>query len=173
MKRLLTSISVAKNPISVGNDQTITFTVSSMKSDKKINKANINASVTYASNTTTLEFEGTTNKTGQVSFTWTIGGSSNTGTYVINMLASATGYEPQSQTMTFEVATSENKNITKYPSLTTSNNGNKSPQITTNSNGNFSDILGDNSSFISNVTSDTSSTPLNSTSSSDYPMTGT
>jgi len=169
MKKLLTSISVAKNPISVGNDQTITFTVSSIKSDKKINKADINASVTYASNTTTLEFEGTTNKTGQVSFTWTIGGSSNTGMYVIKMLASATGYEPQFQTKTFEVIASENKNITKYPNIDTNNNGNIYPQITTNRNGNFSDILGDNNKFISNVTSDTTSTLSNSTSSADYP----
>jgi hypothetical protein len=109
---LAISITIAKNPITRGNVQTITVTVSDSKSNEKIEGAIVKVSVKYASGTHTEELGSkTTDSSGRASFSWTIGAKSIPGIFTVSVQASVSGYKPASKTTTFEVV-AKNDNTT-------------------------------------------------------------
>jgi hypothetical protein len=109
---LALSITITKDPITRGNVQTITVTVSDAESNEKIEGAIVKTSVKYASEKHTEELGSkTTDSSGQASFSWRIGGGSEPGTFTATVQASASDYESASKTITFEVV-AKNDNAT-------------------------------------------------------------
>jgi hypothetical protein len=107
---LTISITIAKNPITPGNIQTITVTVSDAESNEKIRGAKVNGKVQYVTDHTET-FSCITDASGKCSHSWRISGNAKTGTFTVSVQASASGYNPASKTTTFEVV-AKNDNIT-------------------------------------------------------------
>jgi hypothetical protein len=107
---LTISITIAKNPITRGNVQTITVTVSDAESNEKIQGAKVNGKVQYVTaHTETLSC--ITDSSGKCSHSWQISGNTKPGTFTISVQASESGYKPASKTTTFEVV-AKNDNAT-------------------------------------------------------------
>jgi hypothetical protein len=108
LKSRLLSISfdLAKNPISIGGNETInTRVLDAANSNLTIAGAKVNGTVTNPANTTLTNFSGTTNKSGIFSYSWKIGKEYKPGTFTISVFGSASGYQNQltPTTMTFDV----------------------------------------------------------------------
>ena len=99
---LAVSIAVAKDPITVGDVQTITVTVTDANSNESINNADVKGTVTYASDATTIQFAGTTDNSGEVSHSWTMG-DANPGVFTVTVEASASDHKTGYKMATFEV----------------------------------------------------------------------
>jgi hypothetical protein len=98
------SVDVKEDPIVRGNIQTIQVTVSDDDSGERINDANIEASVEYASGKYTKELGSkTTDSSGHASFSWRIDGNSDPGTFTATVKASKDGYDPEIKRISFEV----------------------------------------------------------------------
>jgi hypothetical protein len=107
---LTISITIAKNPITRGNVQTITVTVSDAESNEKIQGAKVNGKVQYVTaHTETLSC--ITDSSGKCSHSWQISGNTKPGTFTISVQASESGYKPASKTTTFGVV-AKNDNAT-------------------------------------------------------------
>jgi hypothetical protein len=107
---LTISITIAKNPITPGNVQTITVTVSDAESNEKIRGAKVNGKVQYVTDHTET-FSCITDARGKCWHSWRISGNAKTGTFTVSVQASASGYNPVSKTTTFEV-------VAKYDNIT-------------------------------------------------------
>jgi hypothetical protein len=106
-KLLSISFDLAKNPISIGGNQTInTRVLDAANSNVTIAGAKVNGTVISPANTTVTNFNGTTNKSGIFSYSWKISKEYKPGTFTINVLGSANGYQNQLTpiTMTFDVS---------------------------------------------------------------------
>jgi hypothetical protein len=102
--RLDLSVDVKEDPIVRENIQTIEVTVSDGESGEGIDDANVEASVEYASGEHIEELGSkTTDSSGHASFSWTIGGNSEPGTFTVIVKASKDGYEPETERISFEV----------------------------------------------------------------------
>ena len=106
-KLLSISFDLAKNPISIGGNQTInTRVLDAANSNVTIAGARVNGTVTNPANTTVTNFNGTTNKSGIFSYSWKIGKEYKPGPFTISVHGSANGYQNQltPTTMTFDVS---------------------------------------------------------------------
>ena len=90
----LISIDLEKNPITAGDMETLKIMVTDAAvSNVTIVGANVRATVTDSTNTTTTKFNGTTNNSGIFTHTWQISKDSKPGVFTVSALASATGYK--------------------------------------------------------------------------------
>jgi len=96
-------ISVAKDPISRGNIQTVTISVEDASSHQKIKGASVSGTVTYASGGTRKAFGGTTDDNGQLAYSWRIGVTSRPGAFSISTETSVNGYQTSQRTDSFQV----------------------------------------------------------------------
>jgi len=106
-KLLSISFDLAKNPISIGGNQTInTRVLDAANSNVTIAGARVNGTITTPANTTVTNFNGTTNKSGIFSYSWKISKEYKPGTFTIGVYGSANGYQNQltPTTMTFDVS---------------------------------------------------------------------
>src|SRR6476661_6542358 len=101
---LAVSIAVAKDPITVGDVQTITVTVTDADSNKLLQGITIHGEIMYASGTVIKQFAGTTDNSGEVSHSWTIEGDANPGVFTVTIKASSLDYNPESARTSFEVS---------------------------------------------------------------------
>ena len=105
-KLLLISLDLAKNPINSGGNQTIKTTVlDASNSNATVAGASVKGTVTDSANTTVTNFNGTTSKSGILSYSWKIGKDYKPGTFTVDVYGSANGYQNQitPTTMTFNV----------------------------------------------------------------------
>jgi hypothetical protein len=105
-KTLSLSISVDKDPIIRGHEQTITVTVSDKDTHQKISGANVKITVGY-----TTGFQHTcssnTDGSGKAVCKWTISGNAKPGTFKVTATASKDGYESVTGTKSFMVKPAE------------------------------------------------------------------
>ncbi|HEX6028742.1 MAG TPA: hypothetical protein VFY64_06850 [Nitrososphaeraceae archaeon] len=97
--KMMVQIEVAEDPISLGEEQTVTVTVNDAISDETIKYADIDGKVTYPSGDTT-EFDD--DDDGIVSYAWEVDEDSEPGTFTVDVNASAAGYEEISKSISFE-----------------------------------------------------------------------
>jgi hypothetical protein len=83
---LFADISLAKNPVSIGEVQTITVTVSD--GTYKLYRASVEGTITYASGAQ-KHFSGTTDATGQVVYSWEIESNSAPGAFWVDVNVSS------------------------------------------------------------------------------------
>lgn len=87
--------------ISRGSTQSMTVIVTD--DSGSVSGASIDVKVVYASGSTTKDFGGMTDSSGEYSFSWTIGGNSSPGTFKVFVDASKSGYSSASESFTFTV----------------------------------------------------------------------
>jgi hypothetical protein len=111
-------VNFAKSTVVRGNPQSITVTVSNANSDEKIEGAEVQGKVRYASGSTDNDgkFGGSTDSKGKVSHTWTIGPNSNPGTFTAIIDVSDPGYGSGSEEKSFKVITKADAIPTILPS---------------------------------------------------------
>ena len=102
-KELSVSTDLAKDYISRGDTQFVTITVSNSTSNEKITDADVNANIHNANGLIKTDYIGTTDSSGQASFSLNISPKAKPGLYAIEVNATASGYEPKSNTRVFEV----------------------------------------------------------------------
>jgi hypothetical protein len=102
-KELSVSTDLAKDYISRGDTQFVTITVSNSTSGEKIAGADVNANIHNANGLIKTDYTGTTDSSGQASFSLKISPTTNPGLYAIEANATASGYDPNSNTRVFEV----------------------------------------------------------------------
>jgi hypothetical protein len=101
-KTLSLSISVDKDPIIRGHEQTITVTVSDKDTHQKISGANVKTTVAY---TTVFQHSCSSNTdgSGKAVCKWTISGNAKPGTFKVTVTATKDGYKSASGTKLFTV----------------------------------------------------------------------
>jgi hypothetical protein len=110
LRDLTISITIAKDPITRGNVQTITVTVSDSKSNEKIEGAKVNGKVQYV--TGHIEtFSCITDAGGKCSHSWRISGNATPGTFHVLVEVSASGYKSASKTTSFQVVPKDNTTL--------------------------------------------------------------
>jgi hypothetical protein len=102
-KTLSLSISVDKDPIIRGHEQTITVTVSDKDTHQKISGANVKGTVDYASGSQHKCQDKSTDGSGKAECKWTISGNAVPGKFTANVQASKDGYKSASETKSFTV----------------------------------------------------------------------
>jgi hypothetical protein len=102
--KMMIQIEVAEDPISLGDEQTVTVTVNDAISDETIKYADIDGMVTYPSGDT-KEFDD--DDDGIVSYAWEVDEDSESGTFTVDVNASAAGYEEISESIRFEAVGEE------------------------------------------------------------------
>jgi hypothetical protein len=102
--KMMIQIEVAEDPISLGDEQTVTVTVNDAISDETIKYADIDGMVTYPSGDT-KEFDD--DDDGIVSYAWEVDEDSEPGTFTVDVNASAAGYEEISESISFEAVGEE------------------------------------------------------------------
>ncbi|MBI3640304.1 MAG: hypothetical protein HY223_08330 [Thaumarchaeota archaeon] len=90
-----------QDTISRGSTQSMTVTVTDGTSP--VTDASVSVLVTYASGSTTKDFGGMTDYSGQYNFSWQIGGNSTPGTFDVEVDASKDGYVSAHESFTFQV----------------------------------------------------------------------
>ena len=104
VSKMTIQIEVAEDPISLGDEQTVTVTVIDAISDETIQYADIDGMVTYPSGDT-KEFDD--DDDGIVAYAWELDEDSDPGTFSVDVNASADGYEEISKSITFEAVGEE------------------------------------------------------------------
>jgi hypothetical protein len=94
---------ILNNPVSRGNDQNVTISVSDAASNKQIANANITGVLLYPGGNYVKEFAGTTGDDGRFVHHWTIGEDGDIGELTIQAKVEAPDYEPQESTSTFQI----------------------------------------------------------------------
>ena len=102
--KMMVQIEVAEDPISLGDEQTVTVTVNDAISDETIKYADIDGMVTYPSGDT-KEFDD--DDDGIVSYAWEVDEDSESGTFTVDVNASAAAYEEISKSISFEAVGEE------------------------------------------------------------------
>jgi hypothetical protein len=102
--KMMVQIEVAEDPISLGDEQTVTVTVNDAISDETIKYADIDGMVTYPSGDT-KEFDD--DDDGIVSYAWEVDEDSEPGTFTVDVNASAAAYEEISKSISFEAVGEE------------------------------------------------------------------
>jgi hypothetical protein len=110
LRDLTISITIAKDPITRGNVQTITVTVSDSKSNEKIEGAKVNGKVQYVTGHTET-FSCITDRGGICSHSWRISGNATPGTFHVLVEVSASGYKSASKTTSFQVVPKDNTTL--------------------------------------------------------------
>jgi hypothetical protein len=104
VSKMMIQIEVAEDPISLGDEQTVTVTVIDAISDETIQYADIDGMVTYPSGDT-KEFDD--DDDGIVAYAWELDEDSDPGTFSVDVNASADGYEEISESISFEAVGEE------------------------------------------------------------------
>ena len=104
VSKMMIQIEVAEDPISLGDEQTVTVTVIDAISDETIQYVDIDGMVTYPSGDT-KEFDD--DDDGIVAYAWELDEDSDPGTFSVDVNASADGYEEISKSITFEAVGEE------------------------------------------------------------------
>lgn len=95
-KLLLTSLNLAKNPISAGEEETLKIRVfDDSNPNATISGAKITGITADSNNTTTMNFNGVTGNSGTFTYTWMVDNDSKPGVFTVSVLASANGYTSQ------------------------------------------------------------------------------
>ena len=95
-KLLLTSLNLAKNPISTGEEETLKIRVfDNSNRNATISGAKITGISADSNDITTMNFNGVTDNSGTFTYTWMVGNVSKPGLFTVSVLASATGYKGQ------------------------------------------------------------------------------
>ena len=81
------SINIDTNPITRGNEQTITVNIIDKDSKEELSGIEINGFIKYASRTTTKSFSGITDSDGKLSHSWKIGENSKPGLFEVMVKA--------------------------------------------------------------------------------------
>jgi hypothetical protein len=102
-KTLSLSISVDKDPIIRGHEQTITVTVLDKDTHQKVNGANVKVTVHYASGFQHTCPDKSTDGSGKAECKWTISGNAKPGTFKVTVTATKDGYKSASGTKSFTV----------------------------------------------------------------------
>jgi hypothetical protein len=102
--KMMVRIEVSEDPISIGDEQTVTVSVNDAISDETIKYADIDGMVTYPSGDT-KEFDD--DDDGIVSYVWEVDEDSEPGTFTVDVNASAAGYEEISKSISFEAVGEE------------------------------------------------------------------
>jgi hypothetical protein len=102
-KELSVSTNLAKDYLSRGDTQFVTITVSNSTSNEKIVGADVNANIHNANGLIKTDYTGTTDSSGQASFSLKISPKAKPGLYAIEVNATASGYDPKPNTRVFEV----------------------------------------------------------------------
>ena len=97
--QLALKIQVEKNPINVGDKETITITAIDKSSNKEVADATIHGKVTYHNR----EIEKFSDSGGKALYSWKIASKSDPGTFKVIADASAEGYDPGYESATFDV----------------------------------------------------------------------
>lgn len=103
-KELNVVIKAAKSPVSRGDDQNITITVTDLSSNENIVGASITGKLLYPGGNYVKDFSGMTDANGQFVNSWTIGKHGDVGELTVEVQASAPGYESKSATINFQVS---------------------------------------------------------------------
>jgi hypothetical protein len=103
-KALLISLDIDKNPIALGENQTIEATVHDAITDEQIENAIVELNVTDDISAGDI-IEEFSDQDGDISYTWELeeDNADEPGTYIATVQASADGYQSSSKTATFEV----------------------------------------------------------------------
>ena len=103
-KALLISLDIDKNPIALGENQTIEATVHDAITDEQIENATVELKVTDDISAGDI-IEEFSDQDGDISYTWELeeDNADEPGTYIATVQASADGYQSSSKTATFEV----------------------------------------------------------------------
>ena len=99
---LLVSIIPQNDPISRGDSQTVTITVTDSASTAVAN-AQIDGNLIYPGDNFEKEFSGTTNSQGEFVYTWTIGENGDAGPLSVQVEVSSQEHPPTSATISFDV----------------------------------------------------------------------
>lgn len=103
-KELNVVIKAAKNPVSRGDAQNITITVTDQSSSANIVGASITGKLLYPGGNYVKDFSGITDTNGQFVNSWTIGKHGDVGELTVEVQASAPGYESKSATGNFQIS---------------------------------------------------------------------
>jgi hypothetical protein len=103
-KELNVVIKAAKNPVSRGDVQNITITVTDQSSSANIVGASITGKLLYPGGNYVKDFSGITDTNGQFVNSWTIGKHGDVGELTVEVQASAPGYESKSATGNFQIS---------------------------------------------------------------------
>jgi hypothetical protein len=102
-KTMSVTFDILNNPVSRGDDQNVTFSVSDAASNKQIANATITGVLLYPGGSYVKEFAGTTGDDGRFVYHWTIGEDGDIGELTIQAKVEAPDYEPQESTSTFQI----------------------------------------------------------------------
>ena len=103
-KALLISLDIDKNPIALGENQTIEATVHDAITDEQIENAIVELKVTADDISAGDIIEEFSDQDGDISHTWELEeDNTESGTYIATVQASADSYQSSSKTATFEV----------------------------------------------------------------------
>src|SRR5215831_9091252 len=95
-KLLLTSLNLAKNPISTGEEETLKIRVFDVSNpNATISGAKITGIAGDSNDTTTINFNGVTDNSGTFTYKWMVDDDSRPGLFTVSVLTSATGYKSQ------------------------------------------------------------------------------
>ncbi len=128
------SIAAQKNPISRGDNQSITIKVTDSNS-RAVPDAEIDGVLIYPGDNYEKDFDGVTDLNGNFVYPWIIGENGDLGELVVQIEVTSPGYEPQTVTGSFnlvapsEVSAVGNGNVTQLqsPPLTVAPQSNLSP----------------------------------------------
>lgn len=102
------SIGVVSDNLTAGDPQTVTVTATNASSGANIEGAEISSNVTDPSGNSINQYNGTTDATGQVTFTFTIPTDAEAGTYQVAVTANAAGFDQTTESSTFDVVSFDN-----------------------------------------------------------------
>ena len=102
-KMMSITFDILNNPVSRGNDQNVTISVSDAASNKQIANATITGVLLYPGGNYVKEFVGTTGDDGRFVYHWTIGEDGDIGELTIQAKVEAPDYDPQESTSTFQI----------------------------------------------------------------------
>ena len=102
LTKLATTLVLSKDQISPGDTQNITVKISDSKTLQYVGGANVDIKVMQGS-AILNQYNGTADTSGAYSHSWNIGSDTPSGKYDVMVSASASGYEPASQTGSFEI----------------------------------------------------------------------
>lgn len=103
-KEISITFDVMTNPISRGNRQNITISVSDAVSKEVISGATITGKLLYPGGNYVKDFSGTTGSDGQFVYSWIIGKNGDIGKLTIEAKVQATSYESKTATSSFQIS---------------------------------------------------------------------
>lgn len=137
---LSVSIHVGKSTIHPGNKQTITLKASDANTTNVIVGAKVTGRIMDSSGSSKNSFDGVTDTSGEVSYSWTVGHNDATGKYKVDVQVSAPGYGNDTASKSFKVTStpvsSSSNNKDNSNNSVDSNSGSSNNNSNNNNNNN-------------------------------------